>query len=236
MDENFNIDTWTDELVEKLQDTFGARLTLVGLQGSRARGEAREGSDIDAVVIVEGLSADDLASYRELVTTMPYGDIACGFISSPELLAAWPRHDVFNLVKDTRVLFGSFDFMDAGFTTQDALLSAKVGASEIYHAVSHELVFNEGSLQAIVDACVKSAFFVMRALQYAQTGEYPPSRAAMRRVASEDERMFLDVYDDPQAFETEELAKRLLAWSQKVLLRSSEEQAAHVIDDASQQK
>lgn len=149
---------------------------------------------------------------------MHHGDIACGFVSSPELLAAWPRHDGFNLVKDTRVLFGSLDFMDTGFAAQDALLSAKVGASEIYHAVSHELVFSEDSLQAIVDACVKPAFFVMRALQYAQTGEYPSSRAAMRRVASEDERVFLDAYDDPQAFGTDELAEKLLAWSQSVLL------------------
>lgn len=218
MNEGFDIDAWTDELVSKLQGAFGDRLKLVGLQGSRARGEAREGSDIDAVVAVEGLGDDDLATYRELVATMSHGEIACGFVSSPELLAAWPRHDVFNLVEDTRVLFGSFDFMDESFTTQDALLSAKVGASEIYHAISHELVFSEGSMQTIVDACVKSAFFAMRALHYAHTGEYPPSRAAMRLLASEEERVFLDAYDDPQAFEADELAEKLLAWSQGVLL------------------
>ncbi|MEI3377150.1 MAG: nucleotidyltransferase domain-containing protein [Coriobacteriales bacterium] len=218
MKEEIDIDAWIGELVGKLQGAFGERLKLVGLQGSRARGEAREGSDIDAVVIVEGLSADDLAAYRELIAKMPHGDLACGFISSPELLAVWPRHDVFNLVEDTRVLFGAFDFMDTGFTAQDALLSAKVGASEIYHAVSHELVFNESSLQAIVDACVKSTFFVMRALRFVRTGEYPPSRAAMRQLASEDERVFLDAYDDPQAFEPHELAERLLAWSQNVIL------------------
>ncbi len=149
---------------------------------------------------------------------MPHGDLACGFIGSPGLLAAWPRHDVFNLVEDTRVLYGAFDFMGTGFTAQDALLSARVGASEIYHAVAHELVFNEGSLQAIVDACIKSAFFVMRALRFARTGEYPPSRAATRQLASEDERVFLDAYDDPQAFEARELAEKLLAWSQNVML------------------
>lgn len=218
MNESFDIDAWTDELIGKLESAFGKRLKFVGLQGSRARGEAREGSDIDAVVVVEGLNADDLATYRELVATTPHGDIACGFVSSPELLAAWPRHDVFNLVQDTRALFGSFDFMDTDFTAHDALLSAKVGASEIYHAVSHELVFNESSLQAIVEACVKFAFFVIRALRYAHTGEYPPSRAAMRQLASEEERVFLDAYDDPQAFEADELAEKLLAWSQSVLL------------------
>lgn len=141
-------------------------------------------ADIDAVVAVEGLSPEDLASYRALIASMPHTELACGFVGSPGLLASWPRHDVFNLVMDTRVVFGSFDFMDVDFTASDARLSAKVGASEIYHAISHVLVFAEGSLEAIVAACVKSVFFVMRALRYAQTGEYPSSRAAMRQVAS----------------------------------------------------
>lgn len=148
---------------------------------------------------------------------MPHTELACGFVGSPGLLASWPRHDVFNLVMDTRVVFGSFDFMDVDFTASDARLSAKVGASEIYHAISHVLVFAEGSLEAIVAACVKSVFFVMRALRYAQTGEYPSSRAAMRQVASPEERMFLDAYDDPGAFDADELANALLAWSASVV-------------------
>ena len=169
------------------------------------------------MLVVEGLDDDDLTAYRALLATMPHGNLACGFTGSPELLAAWPRHDVFNLVQDTRVVFGSFDFMDTEFTADDAMLSARVGASEIYHAMSHELVFAEGSLDAIVAACVKSAFFVMRALHYAKTGEYPPSRAVMRELATEREAVFLDAYDNPDAFETEELAHALLTWSSSIV-------------------
>lgn len=217
MSEEIDIESWMAELVERMCYTFGERLALVGIQGSRARGEARADSDIDAVVAVEGLSPEDLASYRALIASMPHTELACGFVGSPGLLASWPRHDVFNLVMDTRVVFGSFDFMDVDFTASDARLSAKVGASEIYHAINHVLVFAEGSLEAIVAACVKSAFFVMRALRYAQTGEYPSSRAAMRQVASPEERMFLDAYDDPGAFDADELANALLTWSASVV-------------------
>lgn len=217
MSEEIDIESWMAELVERMCYTFGERLALVGIQGSRARGEARADSDIDAVVAVEGLSPEDLASYRALIASMPHTELACGFVGSPGLLASWPRHDVFNLVMDTRVVFGSFDFMDVDFTASDARLSAKVGASEIYHAISHVLVFAEGSLEAIVAACVKSVFFVMRALRYAQTGEYPLSRAAMRQVASPEERMFLDAYDDPGAFDADELANALLTWSASVV-------------------
>ncbi len=222
MNDRINIGAWIEELVLRLQEEFGGRLKLVGLQGSRTRGEAREGSDIDAVVVVENLAPDDLAAYRSVIASMPHHEAACGFISSPELLVAWPRHDVFNLVKDTQVTFGSFAFMDAEFTAEDAQLSARVGASEIYHAVTHELVFAEGFLRDTVDACVKAAFFVMRAAHYARTGEYPASRAAMKELADERERMLLDAYDNPQAFETEALAEALIAWSQEVMLSASE--------------
>ena len=62
-----------------------------------------------------------------------------------------------------------------------------------------------------------SAFFVMRALRYAKTGEYPPSRTAMRELATEREAMFLDAYDNPDAFETGELARALLTWSSSIV-------------------
>ena len=129
MNEEIDIESWTDSFAGNAVDVFGPRLKLVGIQGSRARGEARPDSDIDVVLVVEGLDDDDLAAYRTLLATMPYGDLACGFTGSPELLISWPRHDVFNLVQDTRVVLGSFAFMDTDFTADDAMLSAKVGAS-----------------------------------------------------------------------------------------------------------
>ena len=59
MSEEIDIESWMAELVERMCYTFGERLALVGIQGSRARGEARADSDIDAVVAVEGLSPEE---------------------------------------------------------------------------------------------------------------------------------------------------------------------------------
>lgn len=59
-----DIDAWMNNLIEQLMIEFKERLVLVGLQGSRARGEQREDSDIDIVVVIEDLNAHDLASYR----------------------------------------------------------------------------------------------------------------------------------------------------------------------------
>ena len=50
------MEAWMRQLSHRLQDAFGARLRFVGLQGSRARGEAGPESDIDAVVILDYVS------------------------------------------------------------------------------------------------------------------------------------------------------------------------------------
>lgn len=73
-----DIDVWMNDLIDQLKIEFKERLVLVGLQGSRARGEQREDSDIDAVVIVEDLDADDLALYRSIVQRMPQPSLLAG--------------------------------------------------------------------------------------------------------------------------------------------------------------
>ncbi|WP_251198087.1 nucleotidyltransferase domain-containing protein [Anaerotardibacter muris] len=215
-----DVNSWMRELRAKLVDAFGNRLVLVGIQGSRARGEERETSDIDSVVVIEELTAKDIEVFRGVVGTMPHAELACGFIGSPEVLAAWPRYDVFNLVNDTRVLQGSFDFMNTNFTTNDALLSAKAGASEIYHTLCHTLAFESETLEAVVEACVKNTFFVMRALVFARSGEYLVSRARMRSFASDQELVFLDAYDADEALDAAALANVLIEWAQVVITQT----------------
>lgn len=50
--------------MQNLNDTFGNRVWFVGLQGSYGRGEARDTSDIDVVVILDELSASDIGVYN----------------------------------------------------------------------------------------------------------------------------------------------------------------------------
>ena len=131
-----DIDTWMNDLIGQLKTEFKERLVLVGLQGSRARGEQREDSDIDIVVVIEDLNADDLALYRSVVQRMPHAELACGFVGSPDVLAAWPRHDVFNLVNDADIRYGAFDFMGTEFTAEDAKLAADACASDCFDGLA----------------------------------------------------------------------------------------------------
>lgn len=186
---------------------------LVGLQGSRARGEQREDSDIDVVVIIEDLNADDLALYRNVIQEVPHAELACGFVGSPDVLAAWPRHDVFNLVNDTNIRYGSFDFMDTEFTAEEAKLAADACASEIYHALCHTAVFEPDMLPALLQGCLKSVFFGIRAKHFAQTGKFVNSRAQLLNLVNDSERWLLQAYDKDVQMDNKELASKLLRWS-----------------------
>lgn len=212
-----DIDTWMNDLIGQLKTGFKERLVLIGLQGSRARGEQREDSDIDVVVIVEDLDADDLALYRSIVQRMPHAELACGFIGSPDVLAAWPRYDVFNLVNDTDIRYGSFDFMDAEFTAEEAKLAADACASEIYHALCHTAVFEPNMLPDLLQGCLKSVFFGIRAKHFAQTGEFVNSRAQLLNLANDDEKKLLQAYNGNAQMDDQELARRLFQWSNNEL-------------------
>lgn len=111
---------------------------------------------------------------------------------------------------------------DAAFTEDDALLSAKAGASEMHHSLAHTLAFDEGSLPQVLPACLKSAFFVMRSLLFASSGEYPATRARAKDLVDEDCRLFLDAYDlAPDCLthrQMEDLAESLLRWSEQVVV------------------
>ena len=202
-----------NDLIDQLKTEFKEKLVLVGLQGSRARGEQREDSDIDVVVVIEDLKADDLALYRSVIQRMPHAELACWFIGSPDVLAAWPRHDVFNLVNDTNVRYGSFDFMDTEFTAEEAKLAADACASEIYHALCHTAVFEPNMLPNLLQGCLKSVFFGIRAKHFAQTGEFMNSRAQLSNLANDDEKKLLQAYNGDAQMDDQELANRLLQWS-----------------------
>ena len=58
-----DITTWMSEFLQKLNHKFENRVWFVGLQGSYGRGEARDTSDIDVVVIFDKLSAADIQEY-----------------------------------------------------------------------------------------------------------------------------------------------------------------------------
>lgn len=209
----FDIDKWSGEFCRRLQNEFKGRLRFVGLQGSYKRGEATDSSDIDMVVILDEVSPRDLQCYRKLIAQMPYSHKACGFISGVEILKNWPRFDVFQLYCDTKAFIGTLSDFIAPFDTDEIRQAVVAGASAIYHAAAHSLVFDPVPEEAAKPLC-KSAFFVIRCERFLQTGAYPETKAEAFLSADERERRFLS-FDE----KTPEILEDLMEWSGELLLR-----------------
>jgi len=79
--------------LDELKALFGSSLLFVGLQGSYGRGEATEGSDIDAVVILDQVTPEDLKAYGAMLDMLPNREKVCGFISGRQELLNWERSD-----------------------------------------------------------------------------------------------------------------------------------------------
>lgn len=214
---------WVEDTAEKLKEKFGIRLTLVGLQGSRARGEETETSDIDIVVLVDGLGSEDLADYREIIRSMPHAELACGFIGSPDVLEKWPRHELFQFVNDTVPIYGEMPFTTSDFTREDAEEATRIGVSGIYHGVCHSAVFDGEAEGSILRELAKGASFVLQASHFARTGEYVTKKADLAKVLDGEDAEVLEwsikakETSELTPAESRELSDLLLRWSGNIV-------------------
>ena len=98
---------WMQQLTESLLREFGERLIFTGLQGSRARGEEDSLSDIDPVVVLDCLSAEDLSRIRLVYSRMPEQGELCGFVSGRQELACWDSADRLVLLQHSSFLWAA---------------------------------------------------------------------------------------------------------------------------------
>jgi predicted nucleotidyltransferase len=76
-----DVNAWMEQFLQALHKTFSGRIWFVGLQGSYARGEATEHSDIDTVLILDELNPQDIQSYHAMLDSLPHRELVCGFLS-----------------------------------------------------------------------------------------------------------------------------------------------------------
>lgn len=72
-------------------------------------------------------------------------------------------------------------------------------------------------LPDLLQGCLKSVFFGIRAKHFAQTGEFVNSRAQLLNLANDDEKKLLQAYNGDTQMDDQELASRLLQWSKDEL-------------------
>ncbi len=171
-----DIESWLPLWSRAVLDEFGDRVRFLGIQGSRARGEAREDSDIDVVTVLDQLGPEDIVRLRGALAALPEREKLCGFVSGEAELRAWDASELFQFTLDTRPVYGSLDFLPPP-SREAALGSARTGACALYHGCAHFLL--HGGDEGVTGALEKTAFFTMRALAWLDSCRFPGSRAEL---------------------------------------------------------
>lgn len=215
------ITAWMHTFLQTLDQTFGARVWFVGLQGSYGRGEATETSDIDAVVILDELSAADIQTYHVMLNTLPNRELICGFLSGKNELLHWDASDLFQFYNDPKPIRGSLDELLPLLDSAAVNRAIKMGACNIYHGCVHNMLYEKSD--EILIGLYKAASFVVQAICFQQTGRYISQQKDLLEAVSPDEQAVLEHFMTLKKggrVEFAEMSETLFAWSQRWIAKT----------------
>ena len=221
-DEMIEITAWMDGFLKALRQDFGERVWFVGLQGSYGRGEATKTSDVDVVVILDELSASDIASYNATLDTLPHRDLICGFLSGKNELLRWEPSDLFQFYYDTTPIKGSLDELLSVIDEAAVNRAIKIGACNIYHGCVHNMLHEKS--EDILRGLYKSASFVVQAIVFRQTGKYVKHQKELLSLAAPDEQAIVNTFMNLKnggAVDFSRASDSLIAFAQKWIVRSN---------------
>ncbi len=217
-----DITAWMCTFLRTLQETFANRVWFVGLQGSYGRGEARDTSDIDVVVILDELSAGDIHAYHDMLDTLPHRDLICGFLSGKSEILNWEPSDLFQFCHDTTPIKGSLDEVLAVVDESAVDRAIKIGSCNIFHGCVHNMLYEKD--EDILRGLYKSASFVVQAIAFKQTGSYIRHQKDLLQVVSSDERVILETFRGVKnggTVEFNSMSEVLFDWAKKWISESN---------------
>lgn len=210
-----DITAWQEIFLQNLNSTFSNRIWFVGLQGSYARGEAAESSDIDLVVILDELSAEDIASYNTMLDTLPHRELVCGFLSGKDEILNWEPGDLFQFYYDTVPIVGSLDCLLENIDVDKAI---RTGVCNIYHGCVHNMLYEKND--DILKGLYKSASFVMQAICFSRTGKYIRRQKDLIALVSDDEKIIIETFislKNGGEVDFDKMSEYLFNWSKKYI-------------------
>ncbi len=221
-----NITQYIDEMIADLRTSFGVRLLYVGLQGSYLRGEAKEGSDLDLMVVIDTLTKDDLDLYRACLESRGNDIPSCGFLCGREELLAWNPMEILHVLHSTKDLYGTLAPLLPAVGMEDHRHFVQLSLGNLYHALCHRYVHGGEEGRAVsLGSHEKELYFLLSDLHYLRTGDFPPTRNALNEVLSPCDRAVWDAVkearDHPDDCDYDAAFARVFAWCQRTLAEVS---------------
>ena len=211
-----DITVWMQNFLETLNKTFENRVWFVGLQGSYARGEATETSDIDVVVILDELAVTDIQTYNNMLDTLPHRNLICGFLSGKSEILNWEPSDLFQFCNDTIPIKGDLSEVLAVVDESSVNRAIKIGSCNIFHGCVHNMLYEKD--EDILRGLYKSASFVLQAIAFKKTGNYIKHQKDLLKVLSSDERRILEThinFKNNGTINFDMMSEMLFTWAKK---------------------
>lgn len=193
------VDAWLDEFVTKLKEAFGDRLVWIGHHGSWARGEPREESDIDCVVVLDRIEDEYLIAFRDIVSSMPDAQkLGSGIFLSVAELRQIPRFELVQFFYGRKVLHGSIEGIVEPPEAADFISDIKIKASDNLHAARHYLLFPHEFPKVVgkLKYHFKNCFYALQSWVLLTQGKFINTKAEI-----------LDILSDPVDIEVIRVAK-----------------------------
>ena len=207
------VDHWLAEFVARLRGAFGERLVFVGHDGSWARGEADPDSDIDTMVVVDRIEADDLATFRAVVAAMPEGGrLASGLFNSVAELQARSPSEMMQYFYGCEVLHGSAEGFVPKPGADDLMADVRFKAlTNLMHA-RHYLLYPHDLAKKVhsLRYAFKESFYAVQEWLLARKGTfYARKDDLLPALTDPDDRAVVQVARDWRKTEADRTARPL---------------------------
>ena len=216
----FELNKYLYELISECKSAFGVRLMYVGLQGSYLRGEAKEDSDIDVMVIIDGFSVKDMDEYRGILLKIGHFERSCGFICGREEMSRWNPLEVCQLKNTTKDLYGTLSEFLPYASRQDEINYVKISLGNLYHELCHRYIHTGRENNAAkFRATCKGLFFLIQNLHYLESGEFVTTNSKLKVSGPEEDRRALTLAELPDDYDFDKAFSFLISWCQDAFRR-----------------
>jgi len=216
----FDLDKYLADLILNCRSAFGERLLYMGLQGSWLRGEARENSDIDVMVILDQFSVQDMDTYREILKGIGFYERSCGFICGKEEMKRWNPLEVCQLRHTTRDLLGVLTDYLPPATREDEINYVKLSLGNLYHELCHRYIHADMNKNAArFRGTCKSVFYLIQNLHFLESGCFFLRKRELKEAVGDEDRIILELADLPDGYDFDQAFSSLFTWCQRAFAR-----------------
>ena len=222
---DFNTDSLLKNIKEELSHEFGEKLMFFGLQGSYARHEETDKSDIDFVIILTELTFEDIKNYKKIIEKYPFKEKFCGFLSGIKELQNWSKQDIFQFYYGTKSILGKLEDIIEQPSIYDIKLSMKTSAENLYHSGVHSYLYAANPKENLA-SLYKTTFFILQAKYFLKNNIYIATQKELLQVVQDADKEILNICINKNSIKNknendiERLYSKLIQWSKKLIIES----------------